>query len=71
MLDIYFDKVTRKGDIQPRQQISGSNKRKKRHMEDNIYSWDGKVTKVWSQTPIDKIDKGESYDSTNSFDNIK
>ncbi|KAK4727048.1 hypothetical protein R3W88_031965 [Solanum pinnatisectum] len=36
MLDICFDKVARDGDLSPRQQRSGSNKNKKRHMEDNI-----------------------------------
>ncbi|KAG5576224.1 hypothetical protein H5410_056358, partial [Solanum commersonii] len=39
-LDICFDRVAREGDISPRQQISGSNKRKKK-THGMQYSWDG------------------------------
>ncbi|KAG5569313.1 hypothetical protein H5410_059079 [Solanum commersonii] len=43
MLDICFDRVTREGDISPRQQRSGSNKSKKKTYG-RQHSWDGKMT---------------------------
>ncbi|KAG5630583.1 hypothetical protein H5410_002300 [Solanum commersonii] len=43
MLDICFDRVAREGDISPRQQSSGSNKRKNK-THGRQHSWDGKLT---------------------------
>ncbi|KAH0749169.1 hypothetical protein KY290_028401 [Solanum tuberosum] len=43
MLDIFFDKVAKEGDLSPRQQRSGSNRIKKK-AHGRQHSWDGKVT---------------------------
>uniref|UniRef100_M1DM58 NB-ARC domain containing protein n=1 Tax=Solanum tuberosum TaxID=4113 RepID=M1DM58_SOLTU len=43
MLDICFDKVSKEGDLSPRQPRSGSNKIKNK-AHGRQHSWDGKVT---------------------------
>ncbi|KAK4731333.1 hypothetical protein R3W88_024321 [Solanum pinnatisectum] len=43
MLDIFFDKVAKEGDLSPRQQRSGSTKRKKKTHR-RQHSWNGKVS---------------------------